>query len=109
MELFSKGKGEKDKPIKAEEAVSAARVKPEEIDYIIKTALQIHTILAHSLLEKKLLLTECKLEFGRTEEDQIELIDEISPDTCCIVDAQSNEPVSNAEVWNRIGDFHLST
>ena len=107
VEFFCKG--EKNKPVSREEAVSAAKAKEQEIDFIYKTALQINTILGNFLLEKKLLLAECRLEFGRTEEDQIELADEISPDTCCILDLQTNEQVSNEEVWNRIGDFQLYT
>ena len=108
VELVCKGKGEKDTPISREKAVSEGAVKTEEIDYICKTALQIYTVLGNFLQEKKLLLAECRLEFGRTEEDHIELADEISTYTCCIRDLQTNELVSSSEVWNRIGDFHLS-
>jgi len=107
VELFCKS--EKDKPISREEAASAAKAKTEEIDYIIKTALQIYTILGTFLQEKKLLLAECTLEFGRTEEGQIELADEISSDTCCILDLQSKQAVSHAELWDRIGAFQLNT
>jgi phosphoribosylaminoimidazole-succinocarboxamide synthase len=85
-------------------------------------ALQVNDALRPWLLEKKLRLIDFKLEFGRNEEGNIVLADEISPDTCRFWDSETGEKLDKdrfrrdmggekeayVEVWNRVGDFRFA-
>ena len=122
LELCFKDDAKGDPLVTREQAVSMGAAKGEEIDQISKMALQVNDILKPFLLEKKLKFIDFKLEFGRTEDGQIVLADEISPDTCRLWDAVTGEKLdkdrfrqdlgnvkeSYNEVWERIGDFHIT-
>jgi phosphoribosylaminoimidazole-succinocarboxamide synthase len=122
VELTYKDDAQGDPLVTKDQAVSMGAAKPEEIDQICKTALQVNDILRPFLLEKKLKLIDFKLEFGHTEEGQIVLADEISPDTCRFWDSESGEKLDKdrfrrdmdgikeayIEVWERVGDFRVA-
>jgi phosphoribosylaminoimidazole-succinocarboxamide synthase len=79
-------------------------------------ALRINEVLRPHLLERGLILTDFKLEFGRDSEGTMRLGDEISPDTCRLWDAASRETLDKdrfrkdmggvmdayREVWRRV-------
>ncbi len=70
-------------PILAKEHIKYFNcVTPEELAHIEKQALKINEILYKLMDEKGITLVDFKLEFGRTQDGQIILADEISPDTC---------------------------
>jgi phosphoribosylaminoimidazole-succinocarboxamide synthase len=54
----------------------------DELAYIRSTALQINELLIGRFAAVGMTLVDFKLEFGRTPDGKILLIDEISPDTC---------------------------
>ncbi|OQD58834.1 phosphoribosylaminoimidazole-succinocarboxamide synthase [Methanobrevibacter arboriphilus JCM 13429 = DSM 1125] len=63
----------------------------EELDEIRNITLKINKILSEFLKEKGILLVDFKLEFGKDEEGNIVLGDEISPDTCRYWDIETLE------------------
>lgn len=63
----------------------------EEIEKIKKYSFKINEILREYLLKFNIKLIDFKLEFGKTEEGEIILADEISPDTCRFWDKDTNE------------------
>jgi len=63
----------------------------EEINALTQQALRINQILSQFLLGKNIILVDFKLEFGRTDEGDIFLADEISPDTCRFWDSATME------------------
>jgi phosphoribosylaminoimidazole-succinocarboxamide synthase len=63
----------------------------EEITILRQKALQINTILLSFFADRGIRLIDFKLEFGKDQEGQILLADEISPDTCRLWDDQTNE------------------
>ena len=122
VELTYKDDAQGDPLVTREQAISMGAATDEEIDIISKMALQVNDILKPFLLEKKLRLIDFKLEFGRTEDGQIVLADEISPDTCRFWDSQTGEKLDKdrfrrdmgnvkeayIEVWERIGNFQVT-
>jgi len=62
--------------------VSLGLATQEELDEIRKITLKINEVLSEFLKEKGILLVDFKLEFGKDNEGNIVLGDEISPDTC---------------------------
>jgi len=63
----------------------------EEINALTQQALRTNQILSQFLLGKNIILVDFKLEFGRTDEGDIVLADEISPDTCRFWDSATME------------------
>ena len=57
-------------------------VTEEELAQIEETALEINTIISGHMDSFGIILADFKLEFGKTDDGEIILADEISPDTC---------------------------
>ncbi len=76
----------------------------EEIDEIIRRALQINTILRDFFLTVDIRLVDFKLEFGRTEDGNILLADEISPDTCRLWDLETGEKLDKDRFRRDLGN-----
>jgi phosphoribosylaminoimidazole-succinocarboxamide synthase len=62
-----------------------------EVELLKQKALQINAVLIPFFKEIGVSLIDFKLEFGKTEENDILLADEISPDTCRLWDMATNE------------------
>lgn len=75
----------------------------EQIDAIRAMALQINDILKAYMLEKDIILVDFKLEFGITNEGQVILADEISPDTCRFWDAHTQEKLDKDRFRRDLG------
>ncbi len=87
----------------------------EELESISGQALKINELLKKYFIEKNIKLIDFKIEFGRCG-DRIILADEISPDTCRLWDAETDEKLDKdrfrrdmggveeayEEVWRRI-------
>ena len=61
-----------------------------EIEKLKEAATEINEVLVNLMDKMNLRLVDFKIEFGRTNEGEILLADEISPDTCRIWDKQSD-------------------
>lgn len=75
----------------------------EEIETIKKYAFQINEVLKEFFLKANLRLIDFKIEFGRYH-DTIILADEISPDTCRLWDAQTNEKLDKDRFRRDLGN-----
>jgi phosphoribosylaminoimidazole-succinocarboxamide synthase len=62
-----------------------------ELDVMVESALRTNQILRAFLAERRLILVDFKLEFGRAPSGVILLGDEICPDTCRLWDASTRE------------------
>ena len=75
----------------------------EEIDLIKNYAFRINTLLKGFLKSVGIDLVDFKLEFGRLSDGTIVLADEISPDTCRLWDATTNEKLDKDRFRRDLG------
>ncbi len=82
-------------PLVSEEHITAfGWATPQDLDDMLAMALRINDFLSGLLLGVGIRLVDFKLEFGRLWDDEqmrIVLADEITPDTCRLWDAKTNE------------------
>ena len=82
-------------PLVSEEHITAfGWATPQDLDDMLAMALRINDFLSGLLLGVGIRLIDFKLEFGRLWDDEqmrIVLADEITPDTCRLWDAKTNE------------------
>ena len=72
----------------------------EEVQELYDKALQVNEVLRPIFAEVGITLVDFKLEFGRDQEGNVLLADEISPDTCRLWDAQTNQKLDK-DVFRR--------
>jgi phosphoribosylaminoimidazole-succinocarboxamide synthase len=72
----------------------------EELTILKEKALKINTVLSSFFTELGINLIDFKLEFGKDNEGEILLADEISPDTCRLWDKKTNEKLDK-DVFRR--------
>lgn len=72
-------------------AIALKLATQKEIDLIKQYAFAVNEYLKEFWLECGVVLVDFKLEFGRLADGTIVLADEISPDTCRLWDAKTNE------------------
>ncbi|MGI6005409.1 MAG: phosphoribosylaminoimidazolesuccinocarboxamide synthase [Christensenellales bacterium] len=89
---FSYKKDELGDPmINTSQLLALGLAAPEEVETIRAMALKINELLIGFFAKVNLKLIDFKLEFGRLENGQIVLADEISPDTCRLWDMDTGE------------------
>ncbi len=76
---------------------------PSELDYIRYMARKINRFLDEFYRELDLKLVDFKLEFGRDKNDNIILIDELSPDNFRLWDAKSNKKMDKDRFREGLG------
>lgn len=109
-------------PLVTEDHIRVLNVaSPEQVSVLRHMALQINQVLIDHFASCRVRLVDFKLEFGVTEEGEIILADEISPDTCRLWDETSNEKFDKdvfrrdlgnltdayEEILKRLGEFHM--
>ena len=72
----------------------------EDVAILKEKAREISTVLSNIFKEMGINLIDFKLEFGKTSDGAILLADEISPDTCRLWDAKTNEKLDK-DVFRR--------
>nr|WP_244244624.1 phosphoribosylaminoimidazolesuccinocarboxamide synthase [Marinilactibacillus kalidii] len=77
----------------------------EELAEISRQALLINRALTELFASLDIRLVDFKLEFGKTEDETIVLADEISPDTCRLWDANTNDSLDKDIFRNDLGDI----
>jgi phosphoribosylaminoimidazole-succinocarboxamide synthase len=77
--------------------------EPAELDYIRYMARKINRFLSEFYAELGLKLVDFKLEFGRDKNDNIILIDELSPDNFRLWDAATNEKMDKDRFRQGLG------
>ncbi|MFA6506709.1 MAG: phosphoribosylaminoimidazolesuccinocarboxamide synthase [Treponemataceae bacterium] len=98
-------------------AVAIGATSFSELEEIYRITAKINVVLSAFFLERGIRLIDFKLEFGRTNQGELVLADEISPDTCRFWDAKTGEKLDKdrfrrdlgnvkeayVEILNRIG------
>lgn len=79
-------------------------IEPEGLVQIKEMALKANEVLKPYFSARGIKLVDFKLEFGKTEEDQIILADEISPDTCRFWDTKTNEKMDKDRFRRDLGN-----
>jgi phosphoribosylaminoimidazole-succinocarboxamide synthase len=77
----------------------------EQIETLRQKALQVNEILTALFKELEITLVDFKLEFGLDESGEILLADEISPDTCRLWDANTNEKLDKDVFRRNLGSL----
>ena len=72
----------------------------EEVQDLYDKALQVNEVLRPIFAEVGVTLVDFKLEFGRDQQGNVLLADEISPDTCRLWDAKTNQKLDK-DVFRR--------
>jgi phosphoribosylaminoimidazole-succinocarboxamide synthase len=80
----------------------------DELDFLRKQARKINSILRPYFKEKGLNLVDFKLEFGRTIEGDIILVDEISPDNCRFWDIKTGEKMDKDRFRQGLGGLKVA-
>ena len=80
----------------------------DELDKLRRMARQINDILKPYFFEKGLNLVDFKLEFGKDKDNNIILIDEISPDNCRFWDVESGEKMDKDRFRQGLGGLTVA-
>lgn len=84
-------------------AIALKLATAKEIETIKKYAFAVNTFLKKFWLECGVVLVDFKLEFGRLSDGTIVLADEISPDTCRLWDAETQEKLDKDRFRRDLG------
>jgi phosphoribosylaminoimidazole-succinocarboxamide synthase len=76
----------------------------KELETIRKMTFNINKILSSFFLKRGIKLIDFKLEFGKTNSGRLVLADEISPDTCRVWDAKTNEKLDKDRFRRDLGN-----
>ncbi|MEJ8552740.1 phosphoribosylaminoimidazolesuccinocarboxamide synthase [Tepidibacter sp. Z1-5] len=85
-------------------AIALKLATKEELDYIREQAFKINELLKTFFNKLDLKLIDFKLEFGKTQDNQIILADEVSPDTCRLWDINTNEKMDKDRFRRDLGN-----
>jgi phosphoribosylaminoimidazole-succinocarboxamide synthase len=77
----------------------------QQIETLKQKALQVNEVLTELFKELEISLVDFKLEFGVDENGEILLADEISPDTCRLWDAHTNEKLDKDVFRRNLGSL----
>ena len=105
FELSYKNDDYGDPLINDDHAVALGLATRDELKYIRETTLKINELLKAFFLKLNLKLVDFKIEFGKTEDGQILLADEISPDSCRLWDVDTNQKYDKDVFRQDIGDL----
>ena len=86
-------------------AIALGVITKVEYDYLRKETLKINELLKEFFLKINLKLVDFKIEFGKTDDGQILLADEISPDTCRLWDKDTNKKLDKDIFRRDLGDL----
>ena len=105
FELCYKNDDYGDPLINSDHAIALKLATREELAYIRDTTLKINELLKEFFLKLNLKLVDFKIEFGKTENGEILLADEISPDSCRLWDVDTNQKYDKDVFRQDIGDL----
>lgn len=86
-------------------AIALGLITKEEYDYLRKETLKINELLKDFFIKSNLKLIDFKIEFGKTDNGEIILADEISPDTCRLWDKDTNKKLDKDIFRRDLGDL----
>ncbi|WP_368655039.1 phosphoribosylaminoimidazolesuccinocarboxamide synthase [Ornithinibacillus sp. 4-3] len=105
VELFYKNDELGDPLINDEEAIYLTNLTVENLNEIKEKARSINQVLTEIFATIGVRLIDFKLEFGRNQDGEIILSDEISPDTCRLWDMNTNEKLDKDVFRQGTGDL----
>ncbi|MGL5820819.1 MAG: phosphoribosylaminoimidazolesuccinocarboxamide synthase [Sarcina sp.] len=85
-------------------AVGIGATTFEELSVIYDITRKVNELLKEFFLKQNIKLIDFKIEFGRNENGEIVLADEISPDTCRFWDATTNEKLDKDRFRRDLGN-----
>ena len=91
--------------INEDHAVALKLITRDEYAYVKSTTLKINELLKQFFLKFNLQLVDFKIEFGKTDDGEILLADEISPDSCRLWDVDTNQKYDKDVFRQDIGDL----
>ena len=91
--------------INDDHAVALKLATRDEINFLREETLKINALLKEFFLKFNLKLVDFKIEFGKTDNGEIVLADEISPDTCRLWDVETNQKYDKDVFRQDIGDL----
>ncbi|XMB72983.1 phosphoribosylaminoimidazolesuccinocarboxamide synthase [Mycoplasmatota bacterium WC30] len=77
----------------------------KDLDLIYKMTKQINQVLKEFFLKQEIKLVDFKIEFGRTNNGEIILADEITPDTCRLWDLKTNKKLDKDRFRRDLGNI----
>ncbi len=77
--------------INSDHAVAIGAATEEEVAEILEVTAKINQILSDAFKKEGILLVDFKIEFGRDQDGNLMLADEITPDTCRLWDAETKK------------------
>lgn len=89
--------------INDDHAVALGLATRAEIAHIRQETLKINELLKDFFIKANLRLVDFKIEYGRTNEGQVILADEISPDTCRLWDKDTNNKLDKDRFRRNLG------
>lgn len=105
FELSYKDDALGDPLINSDHAIAIGAVNDKDLKQIQTYALKINQILINFFATMNIKLIDFKLEFGKDHTGKILLADEISPDTCRLWDAKTNEKLDKDIFRRDLGDL----
>ena len=90
--------------INDDHAIALGIATEEDINTVKKYAHKINEVLCALFLDMDLRLIDFKIEFGKTNNGDIILADEISPDTCRLWDVETNEKMDKDRFRRDLGN-----
>lgn len=91
LEFYLKDDAKNDPQISEEDILADELCTEAELAKISKLTVKINAVLRSFFERRNIHLVDFKLEFGKNKDSKIILGDEISPDTCRLWDAETNE------------------
>ncbi|WP_036730634.1 phosphoribosylaminoimidazolesuccinocarboxamide synthase [Peptoniphilus mikwangii] len=86
-------------------AIALGLVTKAEYDFLKDTTLEINELLKKFFEQINLKLVDFKIEYGKTDDGEIILADEISPDTCRLWDKDTNKKFDKDIFRRDLGDL----
>ncbi|MDR1991643.1 MAG: phosphoribosylaminoimidazolesuccinocarboxamide synthase [Mycoplasmataceae bacterium] len=105
FELSYKNDSLGDPLINSDHAIAIGIINEKDLKQIHTYALKINQILINFFKQSGIKLIDFKLEFGKNKSGKIILADEISPDTCRLWDAKTNEKLDKDIFRRDLGDL----
>ena len=105
VEYFYKSDELDDPVINTSQALALGVIKPGESERLQELALQINDLLKARFAKACLELVDFKVEFGKNADGEIILADEISPDSCRLVDLETRDSFDKDVFRKKTGDL----
>ncbi|MFP4482089.1 MAG: phosphoribosylaminoimidazolesuccinocarboxamide synthase [Thermovirgaceae bacterium] len=104
VEFYLKDDSLGDPIVTEDQAVAFGWTSREEIEEMKSITRRVNDILCDIFALKNIRLIDFKLEFGRTDEGELVVADEISPDTCRFQDASSGDSLDKDRFRKDMGN-----